>query len=216
MLLVHYFYAVLQDGYLVLQGYDLIFDRIGQAVMVEVDVAFAVAGFDAFALLDDDAAWNADDCRVRRHFFEDDGTGTDFCAFTDGKGTEDFGAAGDDDIVADGRMAFALFLTCPAEGHALIEGDVVADDCRFADDDAHAMVDKQAFTNLGAGMDFDARKEAGNSGNDTGRDKPLMLIEKVGQAMGPDGMKARIAKQDFQRVLSGWIAVLDDANVVAK
>lgn len=46
--------------------------------MIEVDVAFAVAGFDAFALLDDDAARDADDCRVRRHFFEDDGTGTDF------------------------------------------------------------------------------------------------------------------------------------------
>lgn len=78
------------------------------------------------------------------------------------------------------------------------------------------MVNEQAFANLGAGMDLDAREEAGNGGNDAGRDKPLMLVEEVGQAMGPDGMKAGIAKQDFQRILSSWIAVLDDANVVAK
>lgn len=78
MLLVHHFHAALQDGYLMLQGDDLVFDGIGQAVVIEVDVAFAVAGFDAFALLDDDAARDADDCRVRRHFFEDDGTGADF------------------------------------------------------------------------------------------------------------------------------------------
>lgn len=61
-----------------LQGDDLIFDGIGQAVVVEVDVAFAVAGLEALAFLDDDAARDADDCRVRRHFFEDDGTGADF------------------------------------------------------------------------------------------------------------------------------------------
>ena len=52
-------------------------------------------------------------------------------------------------------------------------------------------------------------------GNDAGRDKPLMLVEEVGQAMRRC-MKAGIAKQDFQRILSSWIAVLDDANVVAK
>lgn len=113
-------------------------------------------------------------------------------------------------------MAFALFLTRPAEGDTLIEGHVVADDRRFSDDDAHAMVDEQSFADLGAGMDLDAREEAGNRGNEACRDEPLMLVEEVGQAMGPDGMKAGIAEQDFQRVLGGWIAVLDDANVVAK
>ena len=59
-----------------LQGDDLIFDGVGQAVVVEVDVAFAVAGLEALAFLDDDAARDADDCR--RPFFEDDGTGADF------------------------------------------------------------------------------------------------------------------------------------------
>ena len=42
-----------------LQGDDLIFDGVGQAVVVEVDVAFAVAGLEALAFLDDDAARDA-------------------------------------------------------------------------------------------------------------------------------------------------------------
>ena len=66
--MVHHFDAVLQEGYLMLQGDDLIFDGVGQAVVVEVDVAFAVAGLEALAFLDDDAARDADDCRVRRRF----------------------------------------------------------------------------------------------------------------------------------------------------
>ena len=48
------------------------------------------------------------------------------------------------------------------------------------------MVDEQAFADLGAGMDLDAREEAGNRGNEACRDEPLMLVEEVGQAMGPD------------------------------
>ena len=62
MLLVHHFDAALQDGYLMLQCDDLVFDGVGQAVVVEIDIAFTVAGFDAFALLNDDAARDADDC----------------------------------------------------------------------------------------------------------------------------------------------------------
>ena len=45
------------------------------------------------------------------------------------------------------------------------------------------MVDEQAFADLGAGMDLDAREEAGNRGNEACRDEPLMLVEEVGQAM---------------------------------
>lgn len=89
--------------------------------MIEVDVAFAVAGFEVLALLNDDPSGNTNDGRVRWNGFEDDGAGPDFCAFTDGKRTEDFGPAGDDDVVADGRMAFSFFFTGTAEGYALIE-----------------------------------------------------------------------------------------------
>ena len=47
----------------------------------------------------------------------------------------------------------------PAEGDAVVEHDVVADDRGLADDDAHAVVDEEAAADRGAGMDLDAREE---------------------------------------------------------
>lgn len=161
--------------------------------MIEVDVAFAVAGFEVFSFLDDDTTGNTNDGRVRWNRFENDGTGTDFSTFTDGKRTEDFGPAGDDDVVADGRMAFPFFFTGTAEGYTLVEGYVVADDRRFTDDDAHAMVDEEAFTDLCTGMNFDSRKETGDGGNNPGRDEPLAAVKEVSQAVSPNGVKAGVA-----------------------
>ena len=43
--------------------------------MIEVDVAFAVAGFEVLALLNDDPSGNTNDSRVRWNGFEDDGSG---------------------------------------------------------------------------------------------------------------------------------------------
>ena len=95
-----------------LERTDLVFDRVRQAIVVKVYIGFGMARAEAFAFLRDDAAWDADDGRVRRYFFEDDRAGTDFGAFTDRERAEDFGTTGDDDVVANGRMAFSFFLAC--------------------------------------------------------------------------------------------------------
>ena len=57
-------------------------------------------------------------------------------------------------------MTFAVFVAGAAEGHALIEGDVVANDGGFSDDHARAVVDEHAAAEDGAGMDFDSGEEA--------------------------------------------------------
>ena len=64
---VHGVYTRLEDGDLLLQGGNLVFDGVGQAVVIQIDVLFRMAYL--FALLEDDAARNADDCRIGRHFF---------------------------------------------------------------------------------------------------------------------------------------------------
>ena len=51
---VHSAYARLEDGDLLLQGGNLVFDRVGQAVVIQIDVLLRMA--DLFALLEDDAA----------------------------------------------------------------------------------------------------------------------------------------------------------------
>ena len=78
------------------------------------------------------------------------------------------------------------------------------------------MVDKKSFTDLSTGMNFDSRKEAGDGGNNSGRDEPLAAVKEVSQAVSPNGMKAGITEQDFERIFSRRVAVLNDANVVAK
>jgi hypothetical protein len=48
----------------------------------------------------------------------------------------------------------------------VIHGDVVADDRRFSDYDARAMVDEDALANGRAGMNVDIRHKAREPGNE--------------------------------------------------
>jgi hypothetical protein len=57
-------------------------------------------------------------------------------------------------------MALAGLLAGAAERDTLVEGDMVADDRRFADHNSHTMVDEEATADLSAGMDFDAGDKA--------------------------------------------------------
>ena len=66
------------------------------------------------------------------------------------------GACADQDIAAQGGVALAGVLAGAAEGHAVVDGAVVSDLRRLAEDDAHAVVDEQAAADLRAGVDLDA------------------------------------------------------------
>ena len=57
-------------------------------------------------------------------------------------------------------MTLADILARTAEGYALIERHVVADDGRFADDHTVAMVDEEPFSDACAGMNLDSRDMA--------------------------------------------------------
>ena len=113
-------------------------------------------------------------------------------------------------------MALALFLARAAEGHALIEGYVVADNGRLADDDAHAVIDEQPFADLCARMDFNSREEAGDGRNDAGCDKPFVQVEEMSQAVCPDSVQSRVAQQDFQGIFYGRVSFLNDVNVLSQ
>ena len=61
-----------------------------------------------------------------------------------------------------------------AQGDALVERDVVADDRGLADDDAHAVIDEEAAADLRAGMNLDAGDQAGDLRQDAGHKAPAM------------------------------------------
>ena len=69
---------------------------------------------------------------------------------------QDFSARTDHNAVADAGVSFSLTMPRAAEGHAVIEMDVVTDHSGFANDDAHAVVDEEASADLRARVDFDA------------------------------------------------------------
>ena len=119
---------------------------------------------------------------------KDNGSGADFGAFADSERAEHLSAAGYDDAIFYGRMAFAFFLSRTAERHALVEGNVVADNRRFTDDDTRTVVDEQSGTNLCARMNFNSCKEAGNAGNKASRNEPFVKIEKMRESMCPNSV----------------------------
>ena len=88
------------------------------------------------------------------------GACADAAIFADGDVAQDLRAGANHDIVADRRMPFPVFLARAAQGHALVQRDIVANDHRLAIDHTHTVVDEQTPPNLRAGMDFNTGDQA--------------------------------------------------------
>ncbi len=112
------------------------------------------------ALAPDNAPRIADHRTVGRNGFQHDRARANLAVISDGERTQYLCARADDHVVADGRMTLADILACTAEGYTLIERHVVANDGRFADDYAVAMVDKEPLPDACAGMNLDPRDMA--------------------------------------------------------
>ena len=104
----------------------------------------------------DDMARYADDRRVRRHVGDDDRARADRCVLTNRDRADQLRARAHHHVVLQGRVALLAPRARPAQRDALVEVAVIADLRRFADDDAHAVVDEEALADFGARMDLDA------------------------------------------------------------
>src|SRR5690606_18393734 len=82
----------------------------------------------------------------------------------------------------------------------LIEGDVLPYLGRFADDDPHAVVDKTAGPDLGAGMDFNPRQKPVDVGDDARDQQQAVPPQPVRHAVHQKGGKPGIHQDDFQPV----------------
>ncbi len=187
------------------EGADHLGFGVGQAAMFQ--------GFDAFARSVDDAAGDADYRAVGGDIAQYDGACADAGVVAQLDIAEDLCARADDDVIAQGGVAFAAFFAGAAEGDALVDQRVVADDRRFADHDAHAMVNEDAAPDRCAGVDFDPREEAGEMGDQPREEGEAPVIQPMGKAMEPQGMQSRIAKQDFQPVPRRGIALKNNLKI---
>ncbi len=98
---------------------------------------------------------NTDSCGIGRHLTENDSTCGNSCIISDGEGTEHLCACSDEDISAEGRMTFALVLTCTAEGDSLIDHAAVADNCSLTDNNTGAVVYHDTSADSCAGVYLD-------------------------------------------------------------
>ena len=146
----------------------------------------------------DDVRGDADDGGVGRHVVEDDGARADAGVFADGDVAEDVGVVADEDAVADGGVALAVALAGSAQGDALIEGDVAADDGGFADDDAGGVVDEEAAAEQRAGMDVDAGEEAGDLRENARGETQVGAPERVARRDGTTPPRGRGSRGRLQ------------------
>ena len=153
----------------------------------------------ALAVAIDDVRGHADDGGVGRHVGEDHGAGADARVFADGDIAEHVGVVADEDAVADGGVALAVAFAGAAQGDALIDGDVAADDRGFADDDAGGVIDEEPTAEQRAGMNIDAGDRSGRSAKERARAAAALRARAGGRCGEPDRPEARIAEQTSSR-----------------
>ena len=129
---------------------------------------------------------------VGGNIFGYNGIRSDSGSFADGDRAEDLGAGTDGDVVADSGVAFGLGQDLSAEGDAVVEHDAVPNFGGFADDNAHAVVNEEATSDGGTGVDFHAGEEAGELRQDARWALDVAGPQGVRDAVHPDGVKAGV------------------------
>src|SRR5436190_18623889 len=90
---------------------------------------------------------------VVRHRLHDDGAGRDAGAMADFDITENLGPCSDQHAAADFWMPVLVFLAGAAESYAMQDRDIVFDDSGFAAHESGGVIEKDAATDPGRGID---------------------------------------------------------------
>ena len=144
---------------------------------------------------------------------EHDGAGADLGPLPYFDGAQDLGAGADQHAAANLGVAVAALLAGAAERHFLQDGYFVLDHRRLADDEAGAVIDHDAGTELGGGVDID-REHFGDAALQVVRRMSAVLPpEPVADAIGLQRLIAFEVEERGQQVRAGGVAVADGAQV---
>ena len=141
---------------------------------------------------------HADHGGVIGHRPNDHGARAYFYVIADVDVAEDFRSGADDDAIAQRGVTFARILSGAAERDALVYEYILSDLSRFADHNAHAVIDKKASADSCARVNFYAGQAARELADDAGQSEPSGQVEAVCEAVEQDGVKAGITQQDFR------------------
>jgi hypothetical protein len=187
----------------------------GQRLRERIVDLLGIGDHYAFAFAEDDVPGHADHGGVFGNISQDNRTRADAAVFPHGNVAEDFRSSADDYIVFDRGMALAVLLACAAQGHALVESHVVADDRRLADHDAVAVIDEQTASDLRSGMDFNSSEKTRGLRQHASQQERAMIPQPVIQAVKPDRMESGIAQIHFQAGLGRGIVFHHVGHVFA-
>ena len=101
-----------------------------------------------------------------------------------------------------------------AEGYAMVNRAVIPNLGSFTDDNAHAVVDKQAVPDGRARMNFDAGHMTGKLGKRTREKEMLMFVQPMRLTVVNECVKALIEQKNFKRGARSRIAVANRARVI--
>ncbi len=180
---------------LCLQFVDFLLNRVGQVNLVEFP-----AGIFLLAIRrHDDIPGNADNRCIWRHFPQHNGIPADTHVIPDRERSKHLRACTHQHMIAERRMALALMLACAAQGYAVINVAIVADFGSLPNNNAHAVVDKQAFANLSAGVNLNPRQPAAKLRNRSGERAHAVRVQPMRNSMPAHGVIAGIHEKNLQR-----------------
>lgn len=100
-----------------------------------------------------------------------------------------------------------------AQGHALIDLDMVADDRRLPHHNAGPVVDEEILADDGAGVDVDTGDAVGVFRHDPGQQGNAEGIQNMGQAVNGNGKQPGIAEDDLVGAECGGISVVKGFHI---
>ena len=141
---------------------------------------------------------DSDHCCVAWDIFDNYGAGTDFYIFMQSNRSQDERVRSDEYAVFYGRVAFAYVVAGSSERASVIENDVVADFCGFSDNDTHAVINKNAFADGCAGMNFHARPVSRDLRKNASEEMPVVFIQLMRESVDDERVKTGVADNRFQ------------------
>ena len=157
---------------------------------------------------------------VGTYGIRDEGVAADDGVFAhDGVSAENGCPCVNGDVVLDGGVTlFAgkfLAASCGkgAEGYALVNLHVLADDSSFANHDAGAMIDKKVFADGGSRVNVDARSGVRVFGHQSRKHWNMQKVKFVGDAEDGGRHEAGVSEDDFVEAAGSGVAIVGGVQI---
>ncbi len=184
---------------------DNIGERVADFLWIGDDHALTVA--------QDNVPWHPDHGGVVGHAAKYYRVCPNATIFTDSNIPQHAGAGTDHDVVANCGMPLTLLFAGSSQGHALVQGHIIADYSGLANHDTHTVINKQAAPNFRAGVDLYACNETCQLRIEARQETKTVLPKPVAEMMAPHRVQAGVAEQDFEIRPCRRVALEDACDV---